>query len=56
MGRTRLARAGFGDKGKEPSAKKGRWLPEAEKGKERTQLESQRSADILVLDFWCLEV
>ena len=30
--------------------------PEAEKGKERTQLESQRSADISVLDLWCLEV
>lgn len=34
MGRTRLARAGFGDAGKGPSAKKDRWLPDAEKGKE----------------------
>lgn len=33
-GKARLACAGFGDEGKEPSAKKGMWLPEAEKGKE----------------------
>ena len=34
MGRTRPARAGFGDAGKEPPAKKDRWLPDAEEGKE----------------------